>query len=266
MAAIWADSAETSSLATSKTPVTVPKTPTTTTTAVQCSEEPALFSIEVDSPFFQLARDSILLAPEPPGGSGGSSSGGGTVANAGAGGGNLTGLGGNTARGVPGGPGGASRNRNLPKKVELVEPKPRGSHGGGRAVGDPREPATAAAAAAATAAGGGGGVGGESTTVPATNVAVLNFFPRAAGTYPCRVLIKRRTRYIVDVRCVHIAGSVDAPPKATALVFRAPAGQKITQEVRETQQGICVVNFARVKEFACSPWDARLEETSLVVK
>lgn len=237
MAAIWADSAETSSSAiTSKAPVTAPKPPPPTAgTTVQCIEEPASFSIEVDSPFFQLARDSVLLAPEPPGACGGSGSGGGTVANAAAGGGNVTSRGGNTARGVPGGPGGASRNKNLPKKVELLEPKPRGSHSGGRAVGDPREPAAAAAAAAATAGGVGGGVSGESPTVPATNVAVLNFFPRAAGTYPCRVLIKRRTRYIVDVRCVDIAGSVDAPPKATALVFRAPAGQKITQEVRGTQ-------------------------------
>lgn len=195
MLSVWADAIETS--------------------ATQQSEEAALFAIEVDSPFFQLARETILLASETPGGGGGS--------GGGIGGGNMTSRS-NPARG-------GAKNRNIPKTVELLEPNIRGSYGNGGA-GDLRG---LVSASAAVGAGGGSGALGESTALQATNVAVLNFFPRAAGTYPCRVLIKRRTRYIVDVRCVDIAGSVDVPRKATALVFRAPAGQKITQEVRDTE-------------------------------
>lgn len=175
------------------------------------TDEPAMFVLEVDSPFFQLGRDSVLLASEPLGaGGGGGDAGVGTAA----------GTAGNTAdRNTSGG----VKNRNLPKKFELLDPTSRGSHGQGGA-GDPRGPTVAGAA-------GGGASGGDLSTLPATNAAVLSFFPRAAGTYPCRVLVKRRTKYLVDIRCVDLAGAVEAPRNATALVFRAPAGQKITQEV-----------------------------------
>lgn len=169
------------------------------------------YAVEVDSPFFQLSKESVALAAEAlggGGGGGGSGSGGNT--------GGLTAR--NTARsGMSGAPPGSgaggtgnsnsnNKRRDLPKKAELLVP------GGG--------PSAAAAAGGAPA-----------PPLPETNSALLNFFPRAAGTYPCRLLVKRRTRYIVDIRCIEVTAVVDAPRNATALVFRAPAGQKITQEV-----------------------------------
>lgn len=163
------------------------------------------YAVEVDSPFFQLSKESVVLAAETLGGGGG----GGGTGNSGG----MTAR--NTARsgmsGAPPGSGAAgnsnNKRRDLPKKAELLVP------GGG--------PSMAAAAGGAPA-----------PPLPETNAALLNFFPRAAGTYPCRVLVKRRTRYIVDIRCIEVTAVVDAPRNATALVFRAPAGQKITQEVR----------------------------------
>lgn len=172
------------------------------------------YAVEVDSPFFQLSKESVALAVEALGGGGG---GGGSGSGGNSGG--MTAR--NTARsgmsgaspGVGAGGVGGSNNkrRDLPKKAELIVP------GGGLP--------TAAAAAGAPA-----------PPLPETNAALLNFFPRAAGTYPCQLLVKRRTRHIVDIRCIEVTAVVDAPRNATALVFRAPAGQKITQEVR-----VCVV-------------------------
>lgn len=178
------------------------------------AEEPAVpYVLEVDSPFFQLSRDNVLLAPEPLGGGGG---------NGGSG-----GVGNTTARSTARGPGGAGvgggiaggRNirRDLPKKVELLEPAQRGCAGGDDAAG--------------TGAG-----GGPAAPLPDTNATLVNFFPRTAGAYPCRLLLKRRMKHLVDVRCVDIAATVDAPRNVTALVFRAPAGQKITQEVCDMQE------------------------------
>lgn len=178
------------------------------------AEEPAVpYALEVDSPFFQLSRDNVLLAPETLGGGGGNSGSGGV--------GNTTAR--STARG-PGGagvgggiPGGKNIRRDLPKKVELLEPAQRGCAGGDDAAG--------------TGAG-----GGPAAPLPETNATLVNFFPRTAGAYPCRLLLKRRMKHLVDVRCVDIAATVDAPRNVTALVFTVPAGQKITQEVRDIQE------------------------------
>lgn len=177
--------------------------------AITLDEPPAVYFLEVDSPFFQLSKETILLAPE--------SLGGGMTAR-------------NTARGAasgPGGPGGGvgnnSRPRDLPKKAELLQPGGHRGTGGG---------ATSSATAAAGAEG--AAAGGSQVPLPETNSTLVNFFPRAAGTYTCKLIVKRRMKHTVDVRCVDIAASVDAPRNATALVFRAPAGQKITQEVSKS--------------------------------
>lgn len=187
-----------------------------------------IYAVEVDSPFFQLSKESVALAAETLGGGGG---GGGTGSGGNSGG--MTAR--NTARsgmsGAPPGNGaggvGNSNNkrRDLPKKAELLVP------GGGLS-------------AAATAG------GAPAPPLPETNAALLNFFPRAAGTYPCRLLVKRRTRYIVDIRSIEVTAVVDAPRNATALVFRAPAGQKITQEVSvsfpcRAHAQSCVLNSVR---------------------
>ncbi|CAM9742155.1 unnamed protein product, partial [Ectocarpus fasciculatus] len=178
-----------------------------------------IFAIEVDSPFYQLSKESVALVAEALGGGGSGGSGGGV------GGGNNGGMTArNTARsGMSGpangnGPGGASSNkrRDIPKKAELLSP------GGGRSSATGGDLSSSAAAATG---------GGPPPPLPETNAALVNFFPRAAGTYPCRVLVKRRTRHIVDIRCIDVTAVVDAPRNATALVFRAPAGQKITQEI-----------------------------------
>lgn len=179
----------------------------------------ALYFLEVDSPFFQLSKETVLLGLEPLGGGGGGS--GGT-------GGGLTAR--NTARstgpsgmgGAPGGAGGTNKRRDPPKKAELRKP-------GGRSSLTDGEGSGAAAAAA--------GAGSGPAPLPETNVTLMNFFPRAAGAYPCRVIVKRRMKHLVDIRCVDIAAAVDAPRNATALVFRAPAGQKIVQEVRKYSSG-----------------------------
>lgn len=174
----------------------------------------ALYALEVDSPFFQLSREAVLLASEPLGGGGsGSGNSGGMSAR-------------NTARGVgPGGVGGGpsgggvgghNKRRDLPKKPELLQSAGRGSQYAGEA--------SAAAGAAAE---------GGPAPLPETNATLLNFFPRAAGAYPCRLLVKRRMKHLMDVRCIDISATVDAPRNATALVFRAPARQKITQEVSQ---------------------------------
>lgn len=173
----------------------------------ECASAP--FSLEVDSPFFQLSKDTVLLAIESLGGDTGG--GGNSARNMSRGDGS-----GRTAVGPAGGLGGGNKRRDLPRKAELLHPVGRRSSGG----------------VAAEVAGGEG---------PAaslfTNATLLNFFPRAAGAYPCRVLVKRRLKHMVDVRCVNVAAVVDAPSTATSLVFRAPAGQKITQEVSEEALG-----------------------------
>ena len=199
-----------------------------------------LYALEADSPFFQLSRDTVFLASEA---LGASSTGGGS---SGGNGGGITAR--NTARGAgptntnntntntnttalvsPGGAGGAggggsnnNKRRDLPKKAELLPLSGGDCTSGGDAT-------TIAAAAAGVGAMGGGGGGGS--PLLETNSILLNFFPRAAGTYPCRLLVKRRMKHLVDVRCIDIAAVVEAPRNATALVFRAPAGQTITQEV-----------------------------------
>ena len=181
------------------------------------AEEPAiLYAIEVDSPFFQLSRDTVPLAVEPLG------NGGGVCGSSGA--------------AVGRGPDTTTRNttricssvgdtavsdrykrQNLPKKAELVELMPRNYAG----TEPPAETAMSEA-------------GSRSCTpimLPETNATVLNFYPRAAGSYQCKVLVVRRMNNFVDVRCIDITATVDPPKNATTLIFCAPAGQKITQEV-----------------------------------
>ncbi|CAM9334154.1 unnamed protein product [Discosporangium mesarthrocarpum] len=172
-------------------------------------EMPVPFSIEVDSPFFQLNRETVALTMEVSPGSGGGTGGGGETGSSIGG-----GPGGVSARGAGGGGTGAGKRKGLPKQVELVDPQDR--VGGGEAGTKI------------------GGVRGSVSMPPPladTNVALLNFFPKAAGTYPCQILVIHRTKHLVDVRRVDVAATVDAPRSTTALVFRAPAGQKITQEV-----------------------------------
>eukprot|EP00903_Cladosiphon_okamuranus_P009303 g8875.t1 len=185
--------------------------PSTSTATLTDEATKHMYAVEVDSPFFQLPKESVALVAEALGGGGGGGGGGGSGSGGKSGG--LTAR--NTARsGMGSAPPGSgagetgnsnNKRRDLPKKAELLVP------GGGSS--------TAAAAGGAPA-----------PPLPETNAALLNFFPRAAGTYPCRLLVKRRTRYIVDIRCIEVTAVVDAPRNATALVFRAPAGQKITQE------------------------------------
>lgn len=196
-----------------------------------------IFAMEVDSPFFQLSKESVALVAEA---LGGGSGGGGGV-----GGGNSGGMTArNTARsglsGAPPGSGagglGGNKRRDLPKKAELLAPA-EGGRNGSAAGGDPLN-----------AAGG----GGPAAPLPDTNSTLLNFFPRAAGTYPCRLVVKRRTRHIVDIRCVDVTAVVDAQRNVTALVFRAPAGQKIVQEVTSlafillSKQGCTRLGWARL--------------------
>ena len=188
-----------------------------------------LYALEADSPFFQLSRDTVFLASEA---LGASSTVGGSSGNSGG----MTAR--STARGAgptaastiatPSGAGGAgggnnNKRKDLPKKAELLPLSGREHITGGDA--------TTAAAAAAVAAGTATGGGGGASPLIETNSMLLNFFPRAAGTYPCRLLVKRRMKHLVDVRCIDISAVVEAPRTATALVFRAPAGQTITQEV-----------------------------------
>lgn len=181
----------------------------------------ALYLLEADSPFFHLARDSVLLLSEPVGGVG---SGGWGAAGGSAGG--ATGRSA-TARGVGspgagvtagGGQGGGRRN-NAPRRAELVDP-------GSRRQGVGAEPGGAGASVSGVEA------GGSDAVPPPTNAVPVSFHPRAAGTYPCRLLVKRRTRQLVDVRCIDVVAVVDVPRNATALLFRVPAGQRVTQEVK----------------------------------
>lgn len=184
-----------------------------------------IYAMEVDSPFFQLSKESVALVAEALGGGGGGAGGGGV---GGGNSGSMTAR--NTARsgmgsgppgsgaGGVGGPNNNNKRRDLPKKAELLAPAPAGGGGHNSAAGGDLSNI--------------GGTGGSAAPpLPETNSALLNFFPRAAGTYPCRLLVKRRTRHVVDIRCVNVTAVVDAQRNATALVFRAPAGQKITQEV-----------------------------------
>lgn len=198
--------------------------------SVATAEESAvLYVIEVDSPFFQLSKDTVLLTPEPMGNGGGMGSS--FVGSNGSGNG-MTSR--NTARGVASttrgaGLGGHLKKQNLPKRASLVDPASRHLHG---------NEASPTAGTSGESAEGSGPV--NPTPLPETNAALLNFYPRAAGSYPCRILVMRRMKYVVDVRCVDIAATVDAPRNATTLVFRAPAGQTITQEVR-LRVGQCTV-------------------------
>lgn len=169
-------------------------------------ETVALYVIEVDSPFFQLSKDTVLLSAPESLGNGGS-------------------MGSNTTHGVASGMGDAGlgghpKQQNLPIRASLVDPTSRHLHG---------KEASTTAGTSDESAGGSGPV--NPTPLPDTNAALLNFYPRAAGSYPCKISVMRRMKHFVDVRCVDIAATVDVPRNSTTLVFRAPAGQTITQEV-----------------------------------
>lgn len=180
-------------------------------------ETAALYAIEVDSPFFQLSKDTVLLSTSESLGNGGGM-GSNVVGNG------MTSR--NTARGVASSTGDAGldghlKQQNLPSRASLVDPASRYLHG--------KEASTTAGTSGESTEGSGPV---NPTPLPETNAALLNFYPREAGSYPCKILVIRRMKHFVDVRCVDIAATVDAPRNATTLVFRAPAGQTITQEVR----------------------------------
>lgn len=212
-------------------------TPHATTVETQITEESTLYFVEADSPFFQLSRDTVLLRTEFLGGTGGAvgsgagGSGGGLTAR------NTMRSGGGASGGGPGGgANGSMKRNNTPKVAELIELRDHNAPG----VSDPEGAFMGGATNPGT---------GTLDFVPMTNAVQVNFYPRAAGSYPCRVVMKRRMRNMVDVRCVDIAAIVDAPRNSTALVFRAPSGQKITQEVREN---VPASRHERCCQHACS--------------
>lgn len=69
------------------------------------------------------------------------------------------------------------------------------------------------------------------------NTMVLSFFPRAAGSYPCRVLAVGAGTVAMDLRVFDIEATVTTPPVETRLEFRAPIRQEIAQMLPVVNNG-----------------------------
>jgi hypothetical protein len=75
------------------------------------------------------------------------------------------------------------------------------------------------------------------TAIDDPNSLVLNFYPRTAGQYPCRVLVSGMGPVTMDIRAFSLEAIVSTPPVETALDFKAPARQKIAQAIPIVNNG-----------------------------
>jgi len=74
-------------------------------------------------------------------------------------------------------------------------------------------------------------VSADDAKADAPNAALVSFFPQKAGTYACTVVVEARPGAVFDIRVVQIEAVVTMPKLSTVLEFKAPARQKITQEL-----------------------------------
>lgn len=75
------------------------------------------------------------------------------------------------------------------------------------------------------------------TDLTEPNTIILNFFPRAAGSYPCRVLVSGYGAGGVDMRVIEVDAVVTSPPITTTLQFRVPARQSVVQSIPVVNNG-----------------------------
>ncbi|CAM9891968.1 unnamed protein product, partial [Phaeothamnion confervicola] len=81
----------------------------------------------------------------------------------------------------------------------------------------------------------------------------LGLFVKGAGVYPCRAILVRRTAHVADVRVVDLKLTVEAAQGTTTLVFKAPARQRLVQDIpirNSTAEDWVLLASARLPPFS----------------
>jgi len=71
----------------------------------------------------------------------------------------------------------------------------------------------------------------QDTNLSDPNTLLITFNPRAAGQYPCRLLVSGAGQAAADLRCFTLDATVTKPAVETVLEFKAPARQAIVQQI-----------------------------------
>lgn len=188
------------------------------------------FSIRVDSPYLQPLRDQVLIASgeEAGGGSGGSS-----VHNASQSAASESGS-------INGGNGGGGIGTS-PSKAKKATPQSAAATATAAANAVDSNPAAGALKAVELCAPGSGGGGAMMT-----NVAMLNFAPTAAGTYPATAIVAAAwPSGAADVRCYEMTAVLSPPDVVTELMFRCVRGWGLGfSALNCSVSGVCHLLFA----------------------